>query len=222
MKERFIKACQLNIIIGISLILTFWFVFQLEKELRKKEIKIEQERISITKIDKIIEERANKTLEEKIRENIENIEKAKSNKVVKVSTPSRKEIDNYLFQQCAKNNFDFYTISALIHIESNYKSQAISKTNDYGLMQINIGNHSWIQKSMGRKLDFLNPYNNIDAGLFMLDNYRNQLSQDYAGVELLKATLNSYNCGLTGWNKMGRPLDRAYSSKILSKAESLK
>lgn len=66
---------------------------------------------------------------------------------------------------------------ALSYHESRYNPNALSKTNDYGYMQINKCNHGWLKKQLGVK-NFLDPYDNIRSGVYMysklLSKYGNQ------------------------------------------------
>ena len=73
---------------------------------------------------------------------------------------------------CVKYNVEkYYTLFiAQMYHESTFRINLISGTNDYGLMQINKCNHKWLGELLGNN-DFLDPYNNIEAGVYMLSSY---------------------------------------------------
>lgn len=75
----------------------------------------------------------------------------------------------------------------LMKHESGYDIDNISPTNDYGLMQINKCNHKWLSKHLGID-DFLNPYQNVLAGTYMLHD----LFTRYEDTSLV---LMAYNMG---------------------------
>lgn len=82
--------------------------------------------------------------------------------------PLDAEVQEYLKTKCEDANIDFAFVLALIDIESNFNPDAHSKTNDYGLMQINAVNHKWLSSKTGAT-DYLNAYDNIDAGMWLLE-----------------------------------------------------
>ena len=61
-------------------------------------------------------------------------------------------------------------VFALMERESGYRADAISATNDYGLMQINGSNHAWLARQLDIE-DFLDPFDNIRAGVHVLQVY---------------------------------------------------
>lgn len=79
------------------------------------------------------------------------------------------EYQDYLYEMCVKYDIEeYYTLLiAQMYHESKFRADAISQTNDYGLMQINKGNHEWLGGMLGN-YDFLDPYNNIEAGVYMM------------------------------------------------------
>lgn len=79
---------------------------------------------------------------------------------------------NHLYEMCVKYDVvDYYTLFlAQMYHESGFRTDVISGTNDYGLMQINICNHEWLGQKLGNS-DFLDPYNNIEAGVYMMSGY---------------------------------------------------
>ena len=79
---------------------------------------------------------------------------------------------------------------AMIQHESNFDPSAISRTDDYGLMQINIRNHEWLTDMLGLT-DFLDPYENMRCGCFILRN----LFEKYQDTDMV---LMAYNMGEHG------------------------
>lgn len=109
-------------------------------------------------------------------------------------------------------NIDFPFIMGLIQKESNFKSDVVSKTDDYGLMQINTINHEWLSEKFGFT-DYLDPYQNTRAGLYIL----RKLFEKY---EDPSKVLMAYNLGETGaknlWDKGIFETD--YSVSVLENA----
>ena len=79
---------------------------------------------------------------------------------------------------------------AMIEWESGYNPKCISQTNDYGLMGINQNNHEWLSETLG-VTDFLDPYENVRAGIFIL----RKLFEKYQDVDMV---LMAYNKGEHG------------------------
>lgn len=79
---------------------------------------------------------------------------------------------NYLYDLCVEYGItEYYTLLiAQIYHESTFRTNLISSTNDYGLMQINVCNHSWLRNKLGIS-DFLDPYENMEAGVYMMSSY---------------------------------------------------
>lgn len=79
---------------------------------------------------------------------------------------------DYLYDLCVKYGVtEYYTLFiAQIYHESTFRTNLISSTNDYGLMQINVCNHSWLRNKLGIS-DFLDPYENMEAGVYMMSSY---------------------------------------------------
>ena len=125
------------------------------------------------------------------------------------------ELQEYLYEKCTENELEYELVLAVMRLESNFKSNLISSTNDYGLMQINTCNHQSLKKKLGIT-DFLNAKQSIDAGVYMLSD----LSDKYKDEHKL---LTAYNWGeygmLRGWKKGVR--SSKYSRKVLQYKEQL-
>ncbi|MFA9375567.1 MAG: transglycosylase SLT domain-containing protein [Lachnotalea sp.] len=94
------------------------------------------------------------------------------------------------------NKYDIaYTLTiAVIEHESECDADAISKTGDYGLMQINQINHELLSSTLGIS-DFADSKQNVEAGCYMF----NELFKKYKDVNL---ALMAYNMGENGASKL--------------------
>ena len=108
-----------------------------------------------------------------------------------LDVPLEADIQEYVYEQCVEYNIDYYFVMALIKHESEFDSDCISSTNDYGLMQINICNHK-------EGVDYLDPYQNVSEGMALLDYLFNKYSDS-------SLVLMAYNMGENGasvlWNQ---------------------
>ena len=105
--------------------------------------------------------------------------------------PLDKDIQKYLYDKCKEYNVPYDLALGVIKVESNFNPSLIHKNSngsrDYGLFQINTINHKWLSEELGIT-DFLNQYQNIDAGVYMLS----QLLKKYDDEHIV---LMSYNMG---------------------------
>lgn len=132
------------------------------------------------------------------------------------------ELQEYIYNQCQEFNFDYDLILGLAWKESTFRPDVVSRTNDIGLLQINKNNQKWVNQMAGRALDLFDPYDNIVAGLLILDNYRQQwLDKGIAQNKIVQYTLNSYNMGVAGYRNAGYP-SRSYDRDIQRKAAEIK
>lgn len=88
-------------------------------------------------------------------------------KFVPLNVPMDEDLQEFIFYLSQAYGMDFTFVMALIQRESGYNPDVISKTNDYGLMQINEINHPYLQEQLGIT-DFTEPYGNVRAGMFIL------------------------------------------------------
>jgi soluble lytic murein transglycosylase-like protein len=97
---------------------------------------------------------------------------------------SAEEIDAAIVMAAARHNVDPNLVRAVVKVESNYNSNAVSRKGAMGLMQL--------MPSTARELKVKNPFNaeqNVDAGV----RHLKQLLDNYGGdVDL---TLAAYNAG---------------------------
>lgn len=131
-----------------------------------------------------------------------------------------KDIQQYLYDKCKEYNVPYDLALGVIKVESNFNPSLIHKNSngsrDYGLFQINTINHKWLSEELGIT-DFLNPYQNIDAGVYMLS----QLLKKYDDEHIV---LMSYNMGeQAAKNLVNRGIySSRYSRKVIETKEELK
>lgn len=114
---------------------------------------------------------------------------------------------------CEKYDLSFALVMALIETESGFQANVKSRTNDYGLMQINKCNHKWLSETLGIT-DFLNPAQNVEAGCYIL----NGLFQKYEDVNVV---LMAYNMGENNARKLWKQgiWSSKYTRKIMNREQ---
>jgi len=127
------------------------------------------------------------------------------------------ELQVYTYETAVKYGIEdhYPLVLALMWVESRYKVSSISKSSDYGIMQINKCNHSWLRDELGIT-DFLDPEQNIEAGIRMLSEYLLTYSTEHKA-------LMAYNMGVGGankeWNKGN--YTSSYSRKVMAALDQL-
>lgn len=81
------------------------------------------------------------------------------------------DLQEYTFIQCIKYDVDPVLALAVMKTESGFNANAVSETNDYGIMQINACNHRWLSDAFG-DIDLLNAKDNIKCGVYMLSKIK--------------------------------------------------
>ncbi len=100
------------------------------------------------------------------------------------SSATPREVDDAIEQAARRHNVDANLVRALIRVESNFNSKAVSRKGAMGLMQL--------MPSTARQLKVTNPFDpdqNVDAGV----RHLKQLLQDFNGN--VKLSLAAYNAG---------------------------
>lgn len=122
--------------------------------------------------------------------------------------PLNYDLQDYIRELCEKNEIPMSLVIAMIEVESSFRTNVVSSTSDYGLMQINKINHEWLSKKYGIT-DFLDPYQNVLCGISII-------AQHYHRYENVDKSLMAYNLGTTGakrlWDK--GVYETSYTRKI--------
>lgn len=111
------------------------------------------------------------------------------------NVPLDDALQRYTYNLCVDYEIEEYypLVLAVMRRESEFVPTIISKTNDYGLMQINKINHKWLYEEL-EITDFLDEEQNIHAGVFMLSLYLHK----YKDID---KALMAYNMGENGAKK---------------------
>lgn len=96
-----------------------------------------------------------------------------------------------LFYDCVEH---YELILAMMWQESNFRTDLISSTNDYGIMQINICNNEYLRQTLG-VVDFLDAEDNIESGIYIISGLLRKYDND------IHKALMAYNMGSGGASK---------------------
>lgn len=132
--------------------------------------------------------------------------------------PLDQELQEYTYNRCVEYGIDEYydLVLALMWQESNFKPDVISRTNDYGLMQINKANHKWISELLGTT-NFLDAHQNINAGTYIISKLL--LKYDDASKALMAYNMGE-GCASKHWSR--GTYSSVYSRSILAKRDTLR
>lgn len=122
--------------------------------------------------------------------------------------PLSEELQEYTFIQCVKYDVDPVLALAVMKTESGFKCDSVSATDDYGMMQINIGNHKWLSDEFNG-VNLLDAEDNIKCGVYMLSRIKQSDPQKKLMV---------YNMG--GMQAKALWNDGVYSTKYTDKVIS--
>lgn len=124
--------------------------------------------------------------------------------------PLSDSLQRYIYEICADENVPVTLVMAMIEHESGFDPEAVSPTDDYGLMQINAVNHEWLKEEY-RCADMMNPYQNVFCGISIISSYIDKYGE-------LDKALMAYNMGNYGAQKAWKNgvTNIAYSEEILS------
>lgn len=128
--------------------------------------------------------------------------------------PLSNDLQDYIRELCSDKDVPMSLVIAMIEVESSFRPNIISKSNDYGLMQINKINHEVMSEKYGIT-DFLDPYQNVFCGITIIAEHLEKTDGDVA------LALMRYNCGATGakrlWDK--GIYSTSYTEKIMTAME---
>ena len=124
--------------------------------------------------------------------------------------PLSDSLQRYIYEICADENVPVTLVMAMIEHESGFDPEAVSPTDDYGLMQINAVNHELLKEEY-RCADMMNPYQNVFCGISIISSYIDKYGE-------LDKALMAYNMGNYGAQKAWKNgvASIAYSEEILS------
>ena len=137
-------------------------------------------------------------------------------KYVYYDVPLSDDLQEYTQDLCDEYDFPCYDIIvAMIWTESGYREDIVSKTNDWGYMQINGINHQTLKEELGIT-NFLDGKQNIRAGVYMIQ----KLYHKYGDIG---KALMAYNCGEYGASKLWKEgtTSTNYSRTIMQRATEL-
>lgn len=127
--------------------------------------------------------------------------------------PLSDSLQRYIYEICADEGVPVTLALAMIEHESGFNPEAVSATNDYGLMQINKVNHSWLAEKY-RTADMMNPYQNVFCGISIIGQYIEKYS-DY-GKALMAYNMGDYGARKAWENGVN---STKYSESILALME---
>ena len=124
---------------------------------------------------------------------------------------------DYIRAKCSEYDVPMELVIALIDKESSFRSDVVSKSNDYGYMQINKCNREWLSETLGVS-NFLDPYENVLCGIYIISGH---LEKTDGNIEL---ALMRYNCGATGARRLWEQgtYSTSYSRSVMILYESYK
>ena len=143
---------------------------------------------------------------------IEEPETEQNDGFVPLDVPLSEEIQEFIYRTSCENKIEFPIVMALIETESSFRPNVVSKTNDYGLMQINKINHKRLTQTIG-VTNYLDPYQNVEAGIYMLKELYDKYGNN-------SKVLMAYNMGEAGAKRLWKQgiYESDYSRKILNKS----
>ena len=107
-----------------------------------------------------------------------------------------KDLQRYIYDLCQDKNITYETVLAIIWRESRFQTDVVNvnnnKTKDVGLMQINDSAHDWLRQNVREDLDLYNPYDNVLAGISLLEYCIDKTGAEYTG-------LYAYGTGVSGY-----------------------
>jgi len=93
---------------------------------------------------------------------------------------------------CEEYGVPYALALAIAEVETHFDPDAVSRTGDYGLMQINAINHDWLRE---QGIDPLTYDGNIEGGVYIIAQHL----QKYGDTEM---AVMAYNCGPTGAKRL--------------------
>ena len=121
------------------------------------------------------------------------------------------DLQVHMQDMCEKYGVPYALALAMADVESRFDPDAASRTNDYGLMQINKGNHDWLR---GLGMDPMTYEGNIEAGVYMIGQHL----EAYGDTE---KALMAYNNGPSGARRLWEAgtYQTDYTRKVMAALE---
>ena len=121
------------------------------------------------------------------------------------------DLQVHMQDMCEKYGVPYALALAMADVESRFDPDAASRTNDYGLMQINKGNHDWLR---GLGMDPMTHEGNIEAGVYMIGQHL----EAYGDTE---KALMAYNNGPSGARRLWEAgtYQTDYTRKVMAALE---
>lgn len=131
--------------------------------------------------------------------------------------PLSKELQDYIYSVCDTYNVPCELVYGMIEVESGFRADVVSATDDYGLMQINICNHEWLCEELNI-VNLLDPEQNILAGVYIISSHLEVTDGD------IPLALMRYNCGATGAKRLWEQgiYSTSYTEKVMAAYENYK
>jgi soluble lytic murein transglycosylase-like protein len=130
--------------------------------------------------------------------------------------PLSESLQVFTYYLCKQNDLNYELVLAIMEQESDYRETVISKTNDYGIMQINAVNHDWLSEVLDIN-DFLDAEQNIKAGIYILKDLTTRYEDPHQ-------VLMAYNMGEYGaqaqWSQ--GILTSEYSRQVVERTDELR
>ena len=131
--------------------------------------------------------------------------------------PLSEDLQVYTYTRCAEYGIEehYELVLAMMWQESHFTPDLISKTNDYGIMQINKRNHEWLSDLLGTT-DFLDVHQNIDAGTYIIAKLLRKYDDE-------NKALMAYNMGerAASLNWQAGNYTNEYSRSVMAKREAI-
>jgi hypothetical protein len=140
----------------------------------------------------------------------------------KINIPLSDELLDYIYDLCEKNDIPYTLILAIAGVESDYDFNAVSRTHDFGMMQVHSTNiKDFAQEAGIENVDPFNPKHSVQMAMVYLKYLKNYWNQyDMSEEQKFFCVVLSYNIGE---NKVIDYIKKCgYNNTYVSKVEKLK
>lgn len=123
---------------------------------------------------------------------------------------SRAQMQQIVHDTAVSMGVDPRLALAHAYVESGFDATAVSPANAIGVMQVIPSSGEWASQLVGRKLDLLNPYDNVVAGVAIIRSL-------HGSADNFDQAIAGYYQGLGGVQRYGmRPDTEKYVAKVKS------